>query len=328
MKVLLTGATGLLGRHLLPILIDEKHEVRVLVRPGRENALRSPDLTPFLRADKIEIVTGNLKNVSREASNDVVDWMKPVVRGCTAVIHLAALPPWAPEEEMKHVNIFGTRELVHAAKRANIKRFLHFSSAECSDNLVYNVFRDTKKASEKPVRGNNLEWTVFRPAPMYGPGDRRFLGPMIDKIEKASAFDIPGDGSIKLAPVHVEDVAQCVARTLVYGMAVDAVYHMSGPGIGYDDMLKTLGAVIGKEPKIKHASLKFKENILKIRDLLTKDPQKKLALATARNDLRYFLKDHVYPNDDAKQQVGFNPREFQSGVKQACSTAWWKNPPV
>lgn len=325
MKVLLTGATGLLGRHLLPVLLDEGHEVRLLLRPGRENALRNPDLTPFTRSGKFEIVMGDLKNVPREASQDVVEWMKPAVRGCNAVIHLAAQLPSAPEEEMKHVNIFGTRELVFAAKKANIKRFLHFSSAECTDNLIYNVFRDTKKASEKPVRGNNLEWTVFRPAPMYGPGDQRFLGPMIRKIEAGETFDIPGDGKIKLAPVHAADVAGAVARTLVYGMAVDAVYHMAGPGIGYDDMLNAVGSVVGKKPKIKHASLKFKENMLKIADFFTRDAQKKLNIATARNDLRFFLKDHVYSYDDAKSQVGFNPREFPSGVKEACATTWWKD---
>lgn len=325
MKVLLTGATGLLGRHLLPILLDAGHEVRCLVRPGREQAFRNPDLTPFTRYANIEIATGDLKNVSREASTDVVDWMKPVVRGCNAVIHLAAQLPTAPEEEMKQVNIYGTRELVFAAKKANIKRFLHFSSAECSDNLVYNVFRDTKKASEKPVRGNNLEWTVFRPAPMYGPGDRRFLGPIIAQIERGEVFTIPGDGKIKMAPAHVQDVAVSVAKTLVYGMAVDAVYHMSGPGIGYDDMLNAVGAVIGKNPKIKHSSLKFNENVLKIRDLLTRDPAKKLQIATRRNDLRYFLKDHVYPNDDARAQVGFTPREFPAGVREVCATPWWKS---
>lgn len=324
MKVLLTGATGLLGRHVLPKLLDAGHEVRVLVRPGRENGLLNPDLSPFSHRGPVEIVSGDLKNVPREASQDVVDWLKPVVRGANAVIHLAAQLPTAPEEEMKQVNIFGTRELVFAAKRANIRRFLHFSSAECSDNLIYNVFRDTKKASEKPVRGNNLEWTVFRPAPMYGIGDRRFLGPIIKKILAGGSFDIPGDGKIKLAPVHVSDVAGCVVTTLGYGMAVDAVYHMAGAGIGYDDMLNTIASAVGGNAKIKHSSLKFKENWLKVADLFTRGAEARIALSTRRNDLRYFLKDHVYPTDDARQQVGFNPREFATGVREVCAHPWWK----
>lgn len=326
MKILLTGATGLVGRHLLPQLLNAGHHVRVLVRPGRENALRNPDLTPFDRKDKIEIVVGDLKDVPREQSAEVVDWMRPVVRGLETVIHLAAEPRTAPEELMRTTNIFGTRELVRAAKKANIRRFLHFSSAECSDNLVYNVYRDTKKASEKPVRGNNLEWTVFRPAPMYGPGDRNFLGPMIAKIEKGESFDIPGDGKIKLAPVHAEDVARAVVSTLrPEVIAVDAVFHLASAGIGYDDMLNALGKMVGKAPRIKHSSLKFKENWLKVVDLFTKDPAARLKLSERRNDVRFFLRDHLYSTIDAQQQIEFQARDFVTGVKQACAKPWWKD---
>jgi NADH dehydrogenase len=326
MKILLTGATGLVGRHLLPHLLDAGHAVRVLVRPGRESALRKPDLSPFDRMDRIEIVTGDLKNVPREQSADVVEWMRPVVRGVECVIHLGAAPRTANEEDMRTVNIYGTRELVRAVKKANIRRFLHFSSAECSDNLVYNVFRDTKKASEKPVRGNNLEWTVFRPAPIYGPGDVQFLGPMIQKIEKGLSFDIPGDGRIKVAPVHAEDVARAVVATLrPEVIAVDAVFHLASAGIAYDDMLKAVGEIAGRAPKIRHSSLKFNENWLKIVDLFTKNPEKQKALSERRNDLRFFLKDHLYPTADAEQQIEFKARDFATGVRESCKTPWWKS---
>ncbi len=313
MKVLVTGATGLVGRHLLPELLRAEHQVRAFVRPGREGALRNPDLSPF-DASKVEIAVGDLTDF---------DSLPGAAKGCDAVIHLGAQLPSAPEEEMKAVNIYGTRELVLAAKKVHVRRFLHFSSAECSDNLVYSIFRDTKKASEKPVRGNNMEWTVFRPAPIYGPGDERFLGPIVRRIEKGEAFDVPGDGSIRMAPVHAEDAARAVVNTLAYGMAVDAVYHLAGPGIAYDAMLRAVGAVIGKDPKIAHSSLALKERWLSIVDLFTRDPDKRFALSTRRNDLRWFLKDHVYPTDDAVRQISFEPRDFPTGVKQACATRWW-----
>lgn len=319
MKVLVTGATGLLGRHLLPVLFSRGHQVRAFLRPGREAALRNPDLTP-LEASRVEVVHGDLRQF---------DTLPAAVRGgIQAILHLAALPPWAPEEEMKAVNIYGTRELVLAAKKANVRRFLHFSSAECSDNLVYNVFRDTKKASEKPVRGNNMEWTVFRPAPMYGPGDDRFLGPRLRQVEKGDPFDIPGEGRTQLGPVHAHDAAVAVANTLEYGMAVDAVYHLCGPAIAIDELLKAIGEVAGREPKIRHSSLAFKERMLAIRDFLTKDPARKLEIATLRNDLRWYLKDHLYPCEDTKAQVGFSPREFRAGLKEACATPWWRGAAV
>jgi nucleoside-diphosphate-sugar epimerase len=189
---------------------------------------------------------------------------------------------------------------------------------------VYSIFRDTKKASEKPVRGNNLEWTVFRPAPMYGPGDQRFLGPTLRKIEKGETFDVPGDGKIKIGPVHAADVAEVVANTIANELVVDAVYHFCGEGVAYDEVLRNCGAIVGKAPKIQHSSLALKERWLAIQDLFTKDPAKKVAISLKRNDYRYFLKDHLYPCQDTRDQVGFNPRPFAQGVKEACAQHWWK----
>lgn|SRR5262245_11122419 len=314
MKLLLTGATGLVGRHLIPELKAAGHEVRAFVRPGRESALRRPDLSGLPQGD-VEIATGDLTQTETFA---------PALKGCQAVIHLGALPPTAPEETMKAVNIYGTRELVLAAKKMHIRRFLHFSSAECSDNLIYSVFRDTKKASEKPVRGNNLEWTVFRPAPIYGPGDERNLGPWLRQIEREERFEVPGDGRIQVMPVHAADAAKAVANTLAYGMAVDAVYHLAGPPIAYDEMLTALGSIAGKAPRIRHFSLGLAQNWIAVLELLTRDPKKKLALSTRRNDIRFFLKDHVYPTKDAMEQVGFRAREFAAGVKEACAQSWWR----
>ena len=314
MKVLVTGATGLVGRHLIPELLAAGHSVRAFVRPGREKALRHPDLTPA--AHPVETAIGDLKDPSS---------FPAALQGVQAVIHLGALPPTAGEEEMKAVNIYGTRELMLAAKKANVRRVLHFSSAECSDNLVYSVFRDTKKASEKPVRGNNLEWTVFRPAPIYGPGDERNVGPLLRKISAGERFDVPGDGRIRVAPVHAADVAKAVVNTLAYGMAVDAVYHLAGPAVGYDDMLKTLGEIAGKEPRIRHYSLGLAQTWNSIQDLFARSPARKFELSTKLNDIRYFLKDHVYPTEDVAKQVGFSARPFAQGVKEACAGGWWKN---
>ncbi|HKE01464.1 MAG TPA: NAD-dependent epimerase/dehydratase family protein [Planctomycetota bacterium] len=315
MKVLVSGATGLVGRHLVPELLAAGHHVRAFLRPGREKALRNPDLTPY-SGPPVEIATGDLKDFGSFAA---------ALQGVQAVIHLGALPPTAPEEEMKAVNIYGTRELMLAAKKAHVRRVLHFSSAECSDNLVYSVFRDTKKASEKPVRGNNLEWTVFRPAPIYGPGDDRNVGPWLRKIAAGERFDIPGDGKVKVAPVHAADVAKAVKNTLEYGMAVDAVYHLAGPAVGYDEMLTTLGEIAGRAPKIRHFSLGLAQTWNSIQDLFARTPARKLALSTRRNDIRYFIRDHVYPTDDAAKQVGFSARPFAQGVKEACAGGWWKN---
>jgi dihydroflavonol-4-reductase len=113
MKTLLTGATGFVGAAVLRRLIAAGHDVRALVRPNSDRRNLS-DLD-------CEIAVGDLAEPES---------VRPAVRGCEAVFHVAAdYRLWVPDaERMKRVNIQGTVDLIRAAAAAGASRIVYTSS--------------------------------------------------------------------------------------------------------------------------------------------------------------------------------------------------------
>ena len=112
--IVLTGATGFVGRHVLRALLAGGWRVRALVRdPAR---LRLPTGTP---EDAVEVVLGDLADDAALAR---------LMEGAEAVVHLAGLVAAAREIDFYAVNAEGARRLAQAAARAGVRRFVHVSS--------------------------------------------------------------------------------------------------------------------------------------------------------------------------------------------------------
>jgi nucleoside-diphosphate-sugar epimerase len=170
MKILVTGATGKVGSRLVPRLLGQGHEVRVLAR-SRERA--EP-----LAALGAEPAIGDLLEPGA---------LKDAVRGVDAVVHLAAFFRGASAEETHAVNLTGTVSLANAALDADVPRFIYTST-----NLVYGpgqgrrfteadppnpgwTYPESKAASERALlelhRSRGLGLRILRLAFVYGDGD-------------------------------------------------------------------------------------------------------------------------------------------------------------
>lgn len=116
MKVLVTGANGLLGAHVVRELVKKNYKVRVLVRPGSDlRALEGLD---------VEIVRGQITE-NKDVQN--------TVKECDFVIHAAARTTQKPTrlEAYRNVNLNSTRYLIEACKKQNVKRMVYVSTANC-----------------------------------------------------------------------------------------------------------------------------------------------------------------------------------------------------
>ena len=110
--ILVTGATGFLGRNLIPLLTEHGHRVRALVRPTSDQS--------FLRECGIELALGD----TRRAES-----VNAAMAGCDAVIHAAGkFRFWGQADEFVGVNVQGTRNVLEAAKRESVQRFVHIST--------------------------------------------------------------------------------------------------------------------------------------------------------------------------------------------------------
>ena len=225
MKVLITGATGLLGGHLIRELRERGEDIRALVLPV-EN-------TDRLVEQGVEVVRGDVTDASTLGS---------AVKEIELIFHLAGMMGvWRPLAEYRLVNVTGSENLYKAAQKAGVRRFVHTSSHTVY-GLGYGRFLTEKDAlrpdpdpySLTKAEGDRLmrrlmlssqvETVILRPGTFFGPGDRLHFGRMAQKVKDGKGL-ILGRGDNALPFCYVTDIVQ--------GFLL-AAYHEHAPGNVYN----------------------------------------------------------------------------------------------
>lgn len=170
MKALVTGATGFVGGHLVPALIERGHEVQALVRPDRDAST--------LEALGARVVRGDV-------SDPVA--VKVAARGAATVIHLAAPRRAATLRRHREVSVRGAENVLVAGREAGVERIVHCSTVGVHGRLrnlpadetspfrpetAYQVAKaEAERVVERHVRRHGASVVVLRPTMIYGPGD-------------------------------------------------------------------------------------------------------------------------------------------------------------
>ncbi len=205
MNVLVTGATGFVGGHLVDVLLADGHLVSALVR--------NPSKAPELVRKGVTIIAGDLMRSDRLAE---------ACRGREVVYHLAGSIAGRNQAEFDAVNRDGTARLVDAATAAGTPRLVLVSSLAAAGPTVpgrpvadgnasnpVTQYGRSKLAGEAMVKASSVPWTILRPPAVYGPGDREML-----RVFKAAALGIApvfGTGAQQLSLVFGPDLATAIA---------------------------------------------------------------------------------------------------------------------
>jgi uncharacterized protein YbjT (DUF2867 family) len=219
MKVFLTGATGFVGRHMLAGLVRQGHSVRALLRPISGQKDRAASLTqPGIDTTRIEACVGDV--VSGAGLDEAL-------HGCDAVIHLVGIIIEKGTNTFEAVHYIGTRNVVEAAKRADINRFVQMSALGVRADAVA-AYQTTKWKGEQEVRRSGIPFCILRPSLIFGPGDG-FVTQMMDTMRKTPLFrPVPGSGTPKFRPVFIGDVVTCFARALSSAAATNQTVELGG----------------------------------------------------------------------------------------------------
>jgi uncharacterized protein YbjT (DUF2867 family) len=216
MKVFLTGSTGFVGQNMIGRLLRYGHAVRALVRNCSGEKARQ--LQGHYQDGDFQYVRG-----------DVVTGQGLVtgMQGCDAVIHLVGIIMEKGNNTFEAVHHLGTRNVVEAAKRNGIKRFVHMSALGARADGVA-AYQTTKWKGEEQVRQSGIPYCILRPSLIFGPGDG-FVTQMMATMRKAPLFrPVPGDGSPKFRPIFVDDVTYCFCRALTEEAATNQTIELGG----------------------------------------------------------------------------------------------------
>ncbi len=222
MKVLLTGASGFVGSHVLDALRAHGLDTAILLRPSSGKSLIASHLSA------VDVRTGSI---------DDPQSLRQALTGITHVIHCAGATKARRNSEFYEINQIGTRNVVAAANTQKISRLIHISSLaaagpatgekparEADPPRPVSEYGRSKLAGENEVRaGAAGEFVILRPPAVYGPRDAEFL-----RLFKAiKRHVLPKTAQQPLSFVFVHDLAQAVLQCLGHSKVVGNTYFVA-----------------------------------------------------------------------------------------------------
>lgn len=207
MKIFITGASSTLGKNLTSELLKtEQFSIRLLEH-------RSP-----VCKENCETFQGSLQDIDSlgKACSDVA-----------TVAHLAALTHSSSGKAYFKINEEGTKNLITACKKNNVRRFIFVSSAAASEEGGdYGV---SKLRCEELVRKSGLDWVILRPSEVYGVKMEEGIGKLVTWVKKFPIIPVIGDGSYFLNPVSMDDVVQVMVEILKNDSIKKETLNLCGP---------------------------------------------------------------------------------------------------
>ncbi|HEC21323.1 MAG TPA: NAD-dependent epimerase/dehydratase family protein [Chloroflexi bacterium] len=210
--ILVTGATGFVGRHLVRRLAgDAGLQVRVLLRPGS-------DTTRLPRGVPVHAMVGKITDV---------DSLLAAMDGVHTVFHLVGTETRGRHAQLEDVDIASIHAVVEAGLAARIGRLIYVSRVGADRASAFPVLR-AKGEIEDVIRRSGLAYTIFRSSVLFGKGDR--FSEHIAMLARAfPVYFVPGDGEMILQPLWVEDLVTCLAMSLEDLSLIDATLSLGGP---------------------------------------------------------------------------------------------------
>ncbi len=210
MRILLLGAGGFIGRHVMAQLLAAGHHVTAVVREAGALGPAFPQVD-FIAMDLAHAV-------------DEADWQAHL-RGVDCIVNAAGI---LRGREMEAIHVAMPRALYAAAARADVKRAILISAISARED-VRTDYSLTKLAGEEMLRQSSLGWTILRPSLVYGEGSYGGTSLIRGMAGLPWLVPLPGDGNFPFTPIHVADLARGVVRSCEDDSLAGKVLEPVGP---------------------------------------------------------------------------------------------------
>jgi len=228
MTVMVTGASGMIGRALVPLLV-RNDEVRACV--GR------PETADALRAAGAKVAVGRF---------DDADALAEILKRVFTLIHLVGGPSQVDDDAVLWANHGSVITALAAAREAGVRRFVLLSATGASVDSS-NPYLRAKGLAEEAVANSGMEHAIVRSTHAYGLGGA-WLAATVEGATASPPFVI-GDGSQSVAPVFVDDVAAALAAADDSEAVLEGTWALEGPdAVAMADLVALLSAPDAEPP--------------------------------------------------------------------------------
>lgn len=310
MKAFVTGATGMVGSHLVEKLINEGHQVKVLARKTSN--------TEHLKKLGVELCYGDMTSSS--------DTLRPFLEDVEWIFHIAAfVSDWASREEMVKANVDSLRNLAHASNPKTLKRFIFIGSMAVlgmgkQDNLDESApwihtgdnYNYTKILGEqlaiKLAREENYPITILRPPYIYGPRDRQFFPRVVQSLEKGM-FKYIGDGNQPFSLVSVHNLVDALILAAKHTERPSGEIYMitDGEAVTRRQLVEILCEEMGFQKPKAQVPIWLAYALCPVFEGLNKLTKSKKTPLINRFRIKFMYTHLTFNVDKARRELGYSP---------------------
>jgi len=239
MRIVVTGGTGFIGREVVDRLLQSGDDEIVVTS-------RQPERVKgwARRVEVVQAFAGDAISLGRAFT------------GADVVVQAIQFPNHPVEDPSRgrtylEVDGKGTEVAARTAKRVGVRRFVYLSGAGAGQGRPQ-VWFQAKDRAEAAIRETGMEFALLRPSWIYGPGDRS-MSRFVFFCRYLPAVPVIGDGTTPVFPIHVGDVARCVAESVRREDARDKALELGGPDrLTMDEIIRTVQRVLGRKRPLLH----------------------------------------------------------------------------
>lgn len=287
MRVLITGGSGKIGQKLINCLAHQDLMIRVLVRRGDS-----------VLSNQVEIFPGDLLNLAS---------LPEAVKDIEAIVHLAALTHSHIQRLYWWVNVQGTENLIKAAQKAGVNRFILVSTRAIHPKG--GAYSQSKLAAEEIVKNSGLNWIILRPAEVYGMAQGEMIDRLIKFVKKSYLVPIIKTDDYPLAPIYIDDLVGALERVVLETNLTNKIYTLTGPeSFSFEELVEQICQFFRLKRLKIYCPLRLLKLVFKIFSLM---PGQSLLVS---DQLSRLCSPKSADISLARKDLAFNPISFQKGL--------------